>query len=608
MLLVPSAKVQDVRVVQESSGPNVPSSAWIGMIYDPKHAFRQVDYGPSDPSSDSPDSSASQSLTAFRTLWGPKSSLRRFKDGRIQESVVWEVTSVDEKSRIPEMVVAFLMGRWFGLDHSSSISAKGAVTTFDTVVRLPEKVGRYYNTSSGSGAGMVVGTKGALTAFDGLVRAIRGLDSSDGGGGLPLSVMNIHPISDALRYTSAFSPVPVPSGGIGGNIASILPSNARYLPTIEFIIEFEKSSRWPDDLGAVQKVKMAFMEKIARGLMQIEKEGTRGMKARVVVGSRGSSTVDLNEEEESGRAAADWDIQDVARLEIVTPEGWAFSGRIWVEREGTLLERILDHSNGMPHVKSKSQVPDTTPLTLTHILQGDIQRKAQHGLESYTRTYIYAPAHHRAITTLSHRFPAFSGTVRLAKRWFGAHWVLSSAGGIGDSGMSIGSVSEEAVEMLCAWVFLVGGGGNVDDNIDGDEEDGQNGNSNGSHSTTMSIPGSKERGFASLIRFLKEWNWEEEGGVYVPLYGSSGATASLATPKSKLMTSSGAGVWRISTEVDLEGAMWTRYGPDGVVARRVRALAEATWAYWNETIYRGSTGGDVLVSAGTIMYPMLTYI
>ena len=41
----------------------------------------------------------------------------------------------------------------------------------------------------------------------------------------------------------------------------------------------------------------------------------------------------------------------------------------------------------------------------------------------------------------------------------------------------------------------------------------------------------------------------------------------------------GAGVWRISTDFDKAGFMWTGVTPDAVVARRLRTLAKAAWAY-----------------------------
>jgi U3 small nucleolar RNA-associated protein 22 len=87
-----------------------------------------------------------------------------------------------------------------------------------------------------------------------------------------------------------------------------------------------------------------------------------------------------------------------------------------------------------------------------------------------------------------------------------------------------------------------------------------------------SVPNSKERGFAAVVEFLTDWKWED--GLFVPLYGRESSEGAQLPPS----TRSRAGVWRISTEVDREGNVWTLHGPDVMVAHRVRALAKATWS------------------------------
>ena len=59
-----------------------------------------------------------------------------------------------------------------------------------------------------------------------------------------------------------------------------MPPNTRYLTPIDIILEFEKSSKWPDDLRAIQKIKLAFSARLASVLM----ESVSGLKANVVVG------------------------------------------------------------------------------------------------------------------------------------------------------------------------------------------------------------------------------------------------------------------------------------------------------------------------------------
>jgi len=185
------------------------------------------------------------------------------------------------------------------------------------------------------------------------------------------------------------------------------------------------------------------------------------------------------------------------QLEITTPDGWAFALRVWHDREATLLDRIL-HSS-----------PAAYPA---HDLEN-----ARTARRLYTRRFIAAPRHHRAIAALHHRFVAFGGTVRLVKRWLAAHWLLRL------------HVCEEAVEILCAAVFVGVG--------------------------PARAPTTRERGFACVIRLLRDWNWSE--GMKIPLYSAS-------DPEPDVYPSSVAGA---------------KDAPDAVAARRVRALAQATHVY-----------------------------
>lgn len=508
--------------------PNYPDVIYIGLIYHPHNAPRLVDHGPA-----AGEENQAQ-IAAFRELWGGKSELRRFKDGRIMESVVWNVKTVDERAHIPTLIVQFLLQHHFGLDPSSSPDRTGAVqgwqSTFDSILRLPENVSNVYLNE-----GLPVGYKSALSAFDGLVKSMKQLDDE-----LPLVILNVSPICEALRYTSVFAPVPLPE-----YLAGILPLNACYLPYMDLVIEFERSFKWPDDLKAIQKIKLAFFEKIAETLMK----ALEGLKARVV---KGDGVHEHNP------------VLDQSFLEVITPEGWAFALRIWNIREAVLLDRVIaGHDKTLPHIghlKKQKQ------------LQGKEYHDAVYAKEVYTQRFIHAPRHHRAIATLCHRYSAYAGTVRLIKRWLAAHWVLGS-----------GRVSEEAVELICAKVFLGEDGRCMLMDVDSNEAIRQPG-----------IPGTKERGFACVIEFLKDWRWEE--GTNVPVYaapknqtngflededeaGEGGTAKKIKGEAKKDVKGSNAIAWTITTDFDKEGKMWTSNGPDVVVARRVRALAHATWDF-----------------------------
>lgn len=64
---------------------------------DPTAALRLVDVGP--PADDA------KAADKFRALWGDKSELHRFQDGKISETVVWEAGPA-ERHTVPDMCVA----------------------------------------------------------------------------------------------------------------------------------------------------------------------------------------------------------------------------------------------------------------------------------------------------------------------------------------------------------------------------------------------------------------------------------------------------------------------------------------------------------------------
>jgi U3 small nucleolar RNA-associated protein 22 len=484
-------RTSEVRSISQAH-PSNPSIIQIGLILNPEHASRLVDQGPA---ADDPDSSHAEQ---FREFWGEKAELRRFKDGRIIESVVWDVKTSDERAHVPSMVVRYLLGRHFDVPEDAIQTWQ---TAFDSTLRLPESVAMLHQGSASGSSGF----KGAMMAFDQLVKGLKALDNE-----LPLSLVNASPVTEYLRYTSVFSPVALPP-----RLAASIPQCWSYFPAMDIILEFEKSGRWPDDLRAIQKIKLALFERVASALMNSKE----GLKATVVVGD----------------GVVRSDIQDQSRLEIVTAEGWAFSARIWHDREATLLDRIIDNK---PRLPITSQKPD----------EGR-SRERQEALEArtlYTRRFIHAPRHHRAIASLCHRFSAYAGTVRLVKRWLASHWLLH------------GHVSEEVVEIICAAFFV--GDGRIPEAGNVAEE-------------RATVPGTKERGFALVVEFLKDWTWEER--LFVPLYSSSENTSDGAT----LAAGTKLGVWRVSTEEDKAGYAWTSGGPDIMAAHRVRAIAKATWDY-----------------------------
>lgn len=463
--------------------PFTPSIIQVGFILDPTNAFVVVDRGPSV--------EEAEKNSEFREFWGDeKTELRRFKDGRILESVVWDVKTVDEKAQIPVLIAKHLLKHHFGIEEESIFTWQ---SSFDALVRLPKAINDVYLRL---GSSVSKGFRDAISAFNLLVKQIKQLED------LPLSVAAISPVHSTLRHTSVFTPV-----AISLSASSALPPWARYSPVMDIIIEFEKSARWPDDLAAILKMKLAFFEHIARSLMK----AVEGLTARVVVDNPSPSA----------------SFQDRGRLEILTPEGWAFSASIWHEREAILLDRLIE---GEPH-------RPFAPKPSAHDKQAAVKAK-----EAYVRQFIAAPSHHRATSNLCYRYPGFSGTVRLVKRWLASHWLLDV------------HVSQEAVELICAKVFIGDGTG-----LSEDSEGPKN---------QVDAPVTKERGFAAVVHFLANWEWQV--GLSIPIYGRVEAP----TPEG---SAGFPGAWAIRTSGDPTGKMWTSNGPDAVIARRITAFAKATW-------------------------------
>ena len=352
----------------------------LGVILNPDECTRLVDHGPS--------AEDAEGSTEFRDFWGEKSELRRFKDGRILESVVWEVgTSTEDRSFIVGRSVRHILHRHFGLDESA-IGTESS-TGFIPFVRLPTSAVNLVATEEGSN---VEGFRPAMQAFAELVKTLKGMDD------LPLSLLNVFPVAEGLRYTSVFPPVPIDVDRF-----SLTPDCLKFVEALDVVVQFESSGRWPDELAAIQKIKLAFFEKIARSF--------RNTVAGAVVSVAMDDVLDGSE---AGL------ISDNCSLEIFVPAGFAFRLRIHHDREKTLLDRLIaDKKTTKPNVR----------------------RAAQQALDLHLIRFTHLPRHHSAISAVHHLYPSFSTTVRLVKRWLSAHMLATH-------------VPAELIELVCASVYL----------------------------------------------------------------------------------------------------------------------------------------------------------
>lgn len=327
----------------------------LGILLDPAESSRLVDQGPS-----AEDEAACQE---FRAFWGAKSELRRFKDGSIVESVVWDQPSRSalgiQRNAIVGQIVRYILHERHGIPQGNVDVFAGHM---DHVVVEPESTRRsiYLEDSVAGGKGF----NNVVAAFDDLSRELKQLAD------LPLAVSSVQPCSPALRYSTIFVPSPRRWNGF-----EAYPDAVKYVEAHDIILTLESSGRWPEDLEGIQKIKAAFLAKIGESL-----ESSRSIvKARVVFDTEART------------------LDDNVSLEILTATGYAFRARIFYERSLLLLEEREEQLGAAAAASTPSSI------------------------DLYSQRFELGPKHHAAISTLQNHFTSYSLTVRLVKRWISSH-------------------------------------------------------------------------------------------------------------------------------------------------------------------------------------------
>ncbi|THX96884.1 Nrap protein [Aureobasidium pullulans] len=319
----------------------------IAVNLDSANASRAVDHGPA--------AEQKKEAAAFRQFWGEKAELRRFRDGSILESLVWAANS---EMPILQQIITFLLYRHFGQDAAAS-----AVFSGDESSRLIKQ-------SNGLAAFQPL-----MEAFKTLESDIRGMDD------LPLTIRSILAADSQLRYSSVEPP---------------LSSHRQMKRPADVVLQFEGSGRWPDDLVAIQRTKIAFLLKIG----ELFESSSEGVTSRIGLENEGE------------------EILNQAFLDVIYPTGFSFRIRIHHDREQTLVERILKSQSAAPSEKETAAI----------------------ALATYKRVFIKSPAHTQALQKLCTRYPVLSPTVRLLKKWFSEH-LLSN------------HFSEEVIELFAINTF-----------------------------------------------------------------------------------------------------------------------------------------------------------
>ncbi|KAJ5652514.1 hypothetical protein N7507_009940 [Penicillium longicatenatum] len=323
----------------------------VGLLLDADNVGRVVDHGPA--------AEEKEEAASFREFWGNKSELRRFKDGSILESLVW--SDQPSEDSIVLQILNYVFQRHFQIAEED-FSFTG--DEYDDLL-LDEGDGILAYSSAPF--------QSIKEAFGDLERSIGNMEE------VPLTIRHLAPASPLLRYTALR--VQTPGGA---------------QEPADIVLQFESSSRWPDDFAAIQMTKAAFLLKIGDSLE------SSGAASSCRVGLENESSKVLNN----------------VYLDISHTSGFLFRLRIHHDREQTLLERQL---------KDKSVNPRE-------------REEIAYALFTYKRLFLQAPRLTQALRSLCTRLPLLSPTVRLVKHWFNSH--LFSA-----------QVCDELIELLTVRAF-----------------------------------------------------------------------------------------------------------------------------------------------------------
>lgn len=333
------------------SGASTKKSAvlHVGVVFDAVNMSRKMDRGP--PAEDK------QRAVDFRQFWGSKSELRRFQDGSMSETVVWTESTA---FGICQEIISHMAKMHLGIS-AQELHFAGS--------ELPSIIH-----SSPADAKAFVSAWGHFNDFQNDIRRLEGL---------PLQVKHVSPIAPELRSTS----LQLPPSSYNKDVSRAL----------DVIVSFEASSKWPDNISAIQRAKVAFLSKIGALLEE----------------SRSYISVHLGLEDSPK------DIENLAFLDVTYHSSITFRVRIHSELEEYLLEQKTKDKLAEKHIKTESAEL----------------------LARLRRQCIALPLHTQLMAKFTTKFPALSSTVRLLKHWFGAHKLSNH-------------FSEELVELFATSVFL----------------------------------------------------------------------------------------------------------------------------------------------------------
>ncbi|ODV58785.1 rRNA-processing protein UTP22 [Ascoidea rubescens DSM 1968] len=257
----------------------------IGLILNQDYCEKLVTKGPLN--------SEKEAVEKFKKFWGGKSQLRRFKDGSINECIVWNY-SYDKP--IVLQIIKYLFARFFGKSFASKIATE--LPCF--ISKLPKPLLPESNNLS------IINTStfhNLKASFDKLSKILFEFNRD-----LPLNIKAINPNSSGFRYSSVLQPIP------------FAISNPDFFN--EVLLQFESSKKWPDAINGLEDTKTAFLLKIYELLNNKYKDRYKAFMTS-------DKSIPYN--------------NNIKILNIITPEGYGFSIKVLTERDEILYLRAVSN-------------------------------------------------------------------------------------------------------------------------------------------------------------------------------------------------------------------------------------------------------------------------
>ncbi|PKA50392.1 hypothetical protein AXF42_Ash013481 [Apostasia shenzhenica] len=208
----------------------------VGLLFSSEEkSFRVVDVGP--------HAENTEETTKFRKFWGEKAELRRFRDGTIAESTVWEC-GPGQRHLIMKRVAEFVLSKYFLVPKEDLVYITDQL---DFCLLL-------------GGKDPLASSASLFEAYETLSKHLRLLED------IPLRISSVQPVDPAFRHTAVFPPEPHPLAYERGISNKTPKFAATCVEPLKVLIQLEGSGNWPLDAEVIERTKIAFLLKICESL------------------------------------------------------------------------------------------------------------------------------------------------------------------------------------------------------------------------------------------------------------------------------------------------------------------------------------------------------